>query len=117
MIEGNTLKFGYGDIAVSTKGFNLIFTPFKPPVEVGTNCFSLFKSGEIEAIGEAIYIKFTDLKDFKELQEKLENVYENKVFEFKEYTFDFTNYNEISVGILEKGRKIIYTRYLELSAC
>lgn len=117
MIEGNTLKFGYGDIAVSTKGLKLYFTPFKPPVEVGTPCDDLFKNGDIEAIGEPISIGFSDLKDFTELLKKLKDVDENKVFEFKGYIFDFTNYNKISVEVLERGRKIIYLRYISLSAC
>lgn len=117
MIEGNTLKFGYGDIAVNTKGLKLRFIPFKPPVEVGTHCADLFKNGDIEAIGEPISIKFSDLKDFTELLKKLKDVDENKVFEFKGYVFDFTNYNKTSVEILECGRKIIYSRYIELSAC
>lgn len=117
MIEGNTLKFGYGDIAVRTTGLKLTLVPFKPPVEVGTHCTKLFESGEIEAIGEPIHIEFTDFKDFKELQKKLEDVYENKIFEFKGYIFDFTNYNKTSVEIIEYARKFIYTRYLKLSAC
>ena len=50
MIDGKILKFGYGDIAVNAAGFAMTFTPFKPPVEIGTNTRPLFANGDIQSI-------------------------------------------------------------------
>lgn len=117
MIDGKILKFGYGDIAVANKVFAMALTPFKPPVEVGTDCYDLFSLGVIEPIGETIYIQFETFFDFHDLKDKLDNLHTHKVFVFKGYTFDFTNYNAKSVEVVENVRKAILRAYLQCAAC
>lgn len=120
MIKGKVIKLGYGDVAVGNIGFYMKLTPFKPPVEVGTKCNELFANGDIKPIGESIMIRFDSFADFTELKDKLESVRpENasKVFEFKGYTFDFSNYNVKSVEIVDRARRAVYMNYLQLAAC
>ena len=118
MIDGNTLKFGYGDLCIgSLSGLMLQIIPFKPPLEIGTACNEAFENGDIETTGDPIYIKFTKLQDFKELRQKLKDVCTNKIFEFKGYTFDFSNYNEKSVDVVKRKLKDVYETYLRLAAC
>lgn len=120
MIDGKILKFGYGDIAVGNKFTNMQLIPFKPPVEIGTDCNDLFANGDITPIGEVVMIKFNSLEDFAELKDKLEGVRPataSKVFEFKGYTFDFSNYNVKSVEVVDSVRYAIYMNYLRYAAC
>jgi hypothetical protein len=119
MIEGKILKFGYGDIAVQNKFTNMRLVPFKPPVEIGTSCHDLFDNGDIVQVGEAVVIKFDTLNDFTELKEKLRSVRNTtiKVFEFKGYIFDFSNYNEKSVEVVDSVLHGIYMDYLRCAAC
>ena len=118
MIDGKILKFGYGDIAVGNVGFYMQLTPFKPPVEVGTSCKDLFSNGDIIPIGEVVKIKFETFNDFTELKCKLEDVCNTiqKSFEFKGYTFDFSNYNKVSIEVVEQIRYAIYINYLQCAA-
>ena len=119
MIDGKILKFGYGDIAVGCINANMTFTPFKPPVEVGTHCYDLFINGDITPIGEKVAIRFDSFNDFAELKDKLEGVRTatQKVFEFKGYTFDFSNYNVKSVEVVDDARYHAYMAYLRCAAC
>ena len=120
MINGKILKFGHGDIAIEQSCASIKFTPFKPPVEIGTCCRELFHNGDIEPIGETITVKFDNFSDFAELKDKLEGVRPvnaSKVFEFKGYTFDFSNYNVKSVEVFDSIRYAVYMEYLKLSAC
>lgn len=117
MIDGKILKFGYGDIGVSNVWRNMRFIPFKPPVEIGTDTRPLFADGSIEAVGEPIMITFETFQDFNELQDKLKNVYTQRVFEFKGYTFDFSNYNEKSVEVCNDALRRAYMNFLQCAAC
>ena len=120
MIDGKILKFGYGDIAISARGLCMEFLPFKPPVKIGTCCRELFYNKSIKPIGKTIYIKFDNFEDLAELKNKLEGIRPKnapKVFEFKGYTFDFSNYNAKSVEVFEMVRYHIHMTFLGCAAC
>lgn len=120
MIDGKVIKAGYGDIAVGNFGWHIQFTPFKPPLEVGTTCSDLFDSGDIVPTGKTITITLNSDSDFAELKAKLTGVRPKnapKIFEFKGYTFDFSNYNEKSVDVFEKARRAAHVYYLQVAAC
>jgi hypothetical protein len=89
-------------------------------VEVGTRCNELFHNGDIKPIGEVILIKVANFKDLQELRNKLKNAYignDSRIFEFKGYTFDFSNYNEKSVEVCETVLNYIHATFLLNAAC
>ena len=91
MINGNRLKFGYGDIAVSSDGLT----------QRGKGGDQVLD--DIEYIGDEIILKFS-YEDYCEFSKKLEQVYnkETAEFIFKGYVFDFTNFNEESIKVCKK---------------
>ena len=56
MMNGNRLKFGYGDIAVGSDGLTqkISFQQFKPPAECGGNI-----PEDVEYIGEEIILQIS----------------------------------------------------------
>ena len=54
MINGNRLKFGYGDIAVGSDGLTqrISFQQFKPPAKCGGNV-----PEDVEYIGEEVVLQ------------------------------------------------------------
>lgn len=96
MIDGKTLKFGYGDIVVDADPFtrSMVFQQFRPPGKCGDDIVVT----DVDLIGEMITIKI-GYKDYENLDELFNKVRAREIseFTFKEYTFDFTNYNEKSV--------------------
>ena len=94
MIKGNTIYFGYGDVVVGCNELIgcMIFTNIKPPQKIG----STVKNNEVE-IGEKILVYEDNCYDLlKVFQTVNEN---NKIVKYKEYTFDFSNYNKESVKV------------------
>lgn len=100
MIEGNRLKFGYGDIAVGADGLTqrISFRQFKPPAECGEQV-----SDEVEYIGDEIVLEFS-YEDYCEFNKYLKQISNKEIIEFifKEYIFDFSNYNEKSINVCKK---------------
>lgn len=115
MIVGNTLKFGYGDIAVIGDCMcqHITFRGFKPPGECGVDVPDGVEFFDDEV---AISITYEDYKEFNNLldQVKCKSI---TVFEFKNYIFDFSNYNEKSIGTLERAsRRAMYLYFMCLAA-
>lgn len=115
MIDGNILKFGYGDIAVGSDGFAQIisFQQFKPPAECGCNV-----TEDVEYIGEEIALQIS-YDEYREFNEQLKSVLSKEIstFNFKGYIFDFTNYNEESVKVCKKRSEIaMYSYFLCMAA-
>ena len=115
MINGNRLKFGYGDIAVGSDGLTqrMSFRQFKPPAKCGDQVLD-----DIEYIGDEIILKFS-YEDYCEFSKKLEQVYnkETAEFIFKGYVFDFTNYNEESVKVCKRrSDSAMYSYFLCMAA-
>ena len=100
MINGNRLKFGYGDIAVGSDGLTqrISFQQFKPPTECGGNV-----SEDVEYIGEEVILQIS-YEEYCEFNKQLKSVLFNSIstFSFKGYIFDFTNYNEESVKVCKR---------------
>ena len=100
MINGNRLKFGYGDICVGSDGLTqrMSFQQFKPPGKCGNRV-----SENVEFIGDEIIFKFS-YEDYCEFNKKLEQVYNKEATEFifKGYVFDFINFNEESIKVCKK---------------
>ena len=66
MINGNRLKFGYGDIAVGSDGLTqrMSFRQSKPPAKCGDQVLD-----DIEYIGDEIILKFS-YEDYCEFSKK-----------------------------------------------
>ena len=100
MIEGNRLKFGYGDICVGSDGLTqrMSFQQFKPPAKCGDRV-----SEDVEYIGEEIILQFS-YEDYCWFIKNLEQVSnkESTEFLFKGHVFDFTNFNEESIKVCKK---------------
>ena len=100
MIEGKRLKFGYGDICVRSDGLTrrIIFQQFKSPAECGGNV-----PEDVEYIGDKIILEFS-YEDYCEFSRYLEKVSDKKItnFIFKEYIFDFANFNKESINVCKK---------------
>lgn len=116
MIDGKRFKFGYGDISVGgnpvTRQMN--FQQFKPPAKVGSKVMA----DEVELIGEKIFLEI-DYEDYQELNKLLGSVKSRKIseFTFKNYVFDFTNYNEKSVEACRQKLSEAMSLYLLAMAC
>ena len=100
MINGNRLKFGYGDIAVGSDRLTqrMSFASFKPPAKCGDQI-----SDDVEYIGDEIILKFS-YEDYCEFSKYLEQVSDKEItdFIFKGYIFDFANFNEESIKVCKK---------------
>lgn len=100
MIEEKRLKFGYGDISVGSDGLNqrMSFQQFKPSAKCGDQV-----SNDVEYIGDKIVLEFS-YEDYREFSKNLKQVFDKETTEFifKEYVFDFTNFNEESIKVCNK---------------
>ena len=100
MINGNRLKFGYGDICVRSDGLTqrISFQQFKPPAECGGNV-----PEDVEYIGDKIILEFS-YEDYCEFSNYLKQVSDKEItdFIFKGYIFDFANFNEESIKACKK---------------
>lgn len=114
MIEGNVLKFGYGDISVGAVPLSqfITFQQFKPPAKCGDRL-----AENVEYIGDSIVINI-DHKDYCEFKRNLESISKKDIseFTFKGYVFDFTNFNEDSVKVCKKYIKAAMSMYFLLLA-
>lgn len=114
--DENIIKFGYGDICVGADacGRAMIFQRFKSPI----NCGDTVNLESVELIGKEIVIKI-NAKDYREFNELLLKVETKKLdkFVFKDYIFDFTNYNEKSIEVCkEKSNEAMRLYLLALAA-
>ena len=115
MIDGNILKFGYGDIVVGSNGLTqrISFQQSKPPAKCGDKV-----SEEVEYIGEEIVLRIS-YEEYREFNEQLKSVLSKEIstFDFKGYVFDFTNYNEESVKVCKKhSESAMYSYFLCMAA-
>lgn len=115
MIDGNVLKFGYGDIAVGSDGLTqrISFQQFKPPAEC---CGSVPE--DVERIGEEVVLQIS-YEEYCEFNKQLKSVLSKSIstFNFKGYVFDFTNYNEESVKACKKrSESAMYSYFLCMAA-
>ena len=115
MINGNRIKFGYGDIGVHAGCCgNIKLRQFKPVQE----CGSRVDRDAVEWIGDEVNIG-SSVYDMFELKKRLNQVKEQKCFEFEfdGYVFDFTNYNVESVLACLKQVEQAIRFVMRLMAC
>lgn len=113
MIIDNKIMFGYGDIAVGATVDIITFQQFKPPAECGNHV-----NDNVEFIGEQI-ILYISHEEYHELNKYLSSV-SNKdisVFTFKDYIFDFSNYNKESVIVVKRKLCQAKNLYILALAC
>ena len=116
MINGNQIKFGYGDIAVCA--YEMIqeigFQQFEPQQE----CGSSVNTNAVRFIGETIYIKlcYNSYQEFMKLLAAVESK-EITSFEFEGYVFDFTNYNEKSIEVCKRNARLAISLNILALAC
>lgn len=100
MIKGNTIEFGYGDVVVGVDQFKrcLIITNIKPPVACGTKFRKVEDTNDVE-FGESIEIYEDNLHDIYNLVCTVNE--KNKIVKYKQWIFDFSNYNKESVRVMK----------------
>lgn len=102
MIEGNVIKFGYGDIVVTVCedvfATVLIFEQIAPSLICGSSV-NLVEGDISFGTTRTLTGRF---EDFNEFLKQLELVHERKtnVFAFKDLVFDFTKYHPTSVKVM-----------------
>lgn len=108
MITENIIKFGYGDIVIigSTKRIS-----FQQTKTTG-NCGGVVPEN-IEYTGKKIILDIT-YEDYCELCKNLKAVKNKEIskFTFKDYIFDFENYNEESINVFKTHLCIAASNYL-----
>ena len=114
MIKDKTIYFGYGTVSVGASGYTISFTTIKPPQEIG---MKLLSSEEVQEVGTPINLtlEYAEAEALKSLLDSISEI--NTSFVFKDYTFDFTNYNPKSVEVVKLCVKPILNNYLPLLAC
>lgn len=116
MIIGNILKFGYGDISVSSTGIEQVirFREFKPPGK----CGECLLSKDIEYTSDEIALEIS-YDEYCEMRQKIKYVLDKEtfVFEFKGYIFDFSNYNVESIKVVSRNLENAMSGYFRLLAC
>ena len=117
MIKDKTIYFGYGTVSVGASGYTISFTTIKPPQEIGMEIKNKLSNGEVQEIGTTINLTL-EYAEAEALKSMLDSISEtNTSFVFKDYTFDFTNYNPKSVEVVKLCVKPILNNYLPLLAC
>ena len=101
MIEGNTIRFGYGDISVGADATNNIisFNEVKNSLECGETT-----PKHLERTGNSISIQINDFDEYYEFYRSLNEIEKRNLlrFTFKDYVFDFSQYNEKSIIVIKK---------------
>lgn len=116
MINGKVLSFGYGDISVGASPWarEIMFKQFKPPVRCGDH----LNRKDISWVGKKVVFE-VDMNDYQRLKGLLSQVKSKEIsnFVFKNYVFDFTNYNEKSVEVCRQKLSEAMSLYLLAMAC
>ena len=116
MIEGNVIKFGYGDISVGADVFTSIirFRQVLNPLECGDTRYSM----ELDFTDNNVSIQINDFNEYYELSKSLNEVEKRNLlqFTFKDYIFDFSNYNEKSIIVVKRYLEMAVVRLLQFTA-
>jgi hypothetical protein len=114
MVKGNTICFGYGDILVGYSFTGILLLKWISPA---VNLEEYIDSRKVEIL-KIIQILLVD-DDYHYIFNMLQNVKDRKInsFKFHDYIFDFSNYNEKSVNIVERGITAILQYLFMCAAC
>lgn len=106
MIEGNVIKFGYGDVVVAHVFTSLKLTCINKTYPLGHTISGDDTSYDIIT---QINIDFHTFISINEFISKLKDVLldEVRIFKYGNYIFDFTNYNETSLNACINQAEII----------
>ena len=122
-LDNKTLYFGYGDVVVGSYGYTMYFQGFKPPIEVGAIITDeVIEENNIEWLTDKFYIDFRDIQEISTFENLLKQVADNNgenfvQFNFKDLTFDFSNYNEKSISTILCHLACIRNALLTVIAC
>ena len=113
MIIGKVIKFGYGDVLLGANPWygRMTFEAIKPPLIPGQQVDRELY-GQLE-IGVKIDIYESDCWELHNLFKTVNE--DNKIVEYQGYTFDFSNYNQLSVN--SAINRSYYTVNLTAFAC
>lgn len=122
-MENKTICFGYGNVQVGHSIYSLYFRGFKPPIEVGTMITEeVIKDNNIKWLTDKIYLDFRDMQEILTFENLIKQVRDNggenfTQFKFKDFTFDFFNYNEKSISIVLIHLAVVRDNFLQIIAC
>ena len=119
-VDKKIIRFGRGDVQVGGTWSTITFTGFKPPIEIGTRITDeVIKDKNLEYITEPIRINFKtmeELMSFKKLVEEIDGK-TNTYFKYRDYVFDFSNYNQKSIEVVLYHIGRIRQYLVSLMAC
>ncbi len=100
-----TLYFGYGDIAVGEATIAIRFRQFEPPIEVGANVID----GEVNYTSDGVNIYLCSYEEANCLDKLLDSMdgKDNFQFDFKDWRFNFSNWNPKSIECIKKYLNIV----------
>lgn len=120
-IKTNACIFGYGGIDVGVIGQTIIFKGIKPPQGAGTRIWDRdgTKLGEWEYTGSQILVSFKTMGEIETVCDCLKTIEENQdgLFKFKDITFDFTEYKQVSMDIVKAAMRDVRLNVLQIMAC
>jgi len=110
-----TLYFGYGDIAVGNTTIALRFRQFEPSMEVGADIID----GEMNFTSNGINIYLCSYAEVECLERLLDKMTGRDFFYFifKEWTFNFANWNPKSIEVIKAHLNIVKNNMLAPMAC
>lgn len=100
MIDGNVIKFGYGDLVIQKDRLGINIQQVKKAGECGNNAYP----EEVVFCGPWVKIPLTkeEYDEFMFLLDEAESG-RLRVFSFKKWTFDFSNFNEESIKVCREN--------------
>lgn len=118
--KDNILYFGDGDILVNNSLGGLMFVNCKPPLEVGTEINDEIREKlGVKYTSDWITIPIITYEESKYFEKLLDEVAEGitHYFYFKDFQFNFSNWNPKSVEVLKAHLSIVRMNLLMCIAC
>ena len=118
--KNNILYFGDGDIIVNNSLGGLMFVNCKPPLAVGTELNDELKEElGVKYTSDWITIPITTYDEAKYFGKLLDEVAEQTThyFYFKDYQFNFSNWNHKSVEVIKAHLSVVRMQLLTCLAC
>lgn len=114
MIKGNTIYFGYGDIAVGVYFSGITFQCIKPPQECGSTV-----DETVEFVTDVYKLELNFYETTVLQKEIKEMIKSNKGIKIsvKNYILDFTNYNVASAKVVIKQLETFISNIIMCLAC
>lgn len=118
MIEGNIVKFGYGDILVDFTYKGLRFREIDKAQTVGDSAKEDLESGKVKITGAALSINIKNTEDLHNFVKCLEAVKAGKThIVWSTIILDFSNSNANSIDVIEQVLESFRACVLTAWAC